>query len=300
VSAPSHDDLRQQVATLQSEIERLNVELAETNRGVLALYAELDDRAQELRRASEYKSRFLSVISHELRTPLTSVLNLSRLLLDRADGDLTSEQEHQVTLIRNSVLPLTDMVGELLDLARIEAGKSRLVLRRTAVADVLAALRGMFRPVVQSVGPALVFEEPDPGLTVCTDEGKLAQVLRNFISNAVKFTAEGEIRVSVAASGDGVRFTVRDTGVGIAPEHISLLFQDFIQLDNPRQQYVKGTGLGLSLSRKIAQLLHGSIGVESTVGAGSTFWIAIPRVHPRASADCAETVIDADLVGEAS
>jgi signal transduction histidine kinase len=298
MSSATSDEMRQRIAALESEIDRLSVELEETNRGVVALYSQLDERAQELRRASEYKSRFLSVVSHELRTPLTSVTNLSRLLLERTDGDLTPEQERQVTLIRDSVASLTEMVNELLDLARIEAGKSRLVIRESRVADLVAGLRGVFRPVLRSATPALVFDEPDPDLTICTDDGKLSQVLRNFISNAVKFTTEGEIRVTVVAADEMLRCAVRDTGVGIEADHIKLIFQDFVQIDNPRQQHVLGTGLGLSLSRKIADLLHGSIGVESTPGVGSTFWIEIPRVHPRGVAGCVETVIDGVLVGD--
>src|SRR6185295_11970254 len=123
--------------TRRVETERLNAELAETNRGVVALYAELDERAEDLRRASESKSRFLSMISHELRTPLTSVVNLTRLLLDRMDGDLTSEQERQITLIRKSVLSLTEMVNDLLDLAKIEAGKTSMRLAPVAVGEMI-------------------------------------------------------------------------------------------------------------------------------------------------------------------
>ena len=287
------ESLTAEVEALHQEIGRLNLELEETNRGVLALYAELDDRAVELRRASEYKSRFLSVISHELRTPLTSVLNLSRLLLDRVDGELTPDQERQITLIRNSVQSLTEMVNELLDLAKIEAGKTTLRLTRSAVADLVTGLRGVFRPVVQSNAVALVFDDPDPSLELCTDEGKLAQVLRNFIANAVKFTERGEIRLTVTADdADRIMFAVTDTGVGIAPEDQALIFEEFTQVDNPRQRYVKGTGLGLSLSRRIAELLRGEIGLRSALGEGSTFWITLPRVHPLARPDCAETVLE--------
>ena len=287
------ESLAAEVESLRQEIGRLNVELEETNRGVLALYAELEDRAAELRRASEYKSRFLSIISHELRTPLTSVLNLSRLLLDRVDGDLTPDQERQITLIRNSVQSLTEMVNELLDLAKIEAGKTTLRLTRSAVADLVTGLRGVFRPVVQSNSVALVFDDPDPALELCTDEGKLAQVLRNFIANAVKFTERGEIRLTVTSEGDDrVTFAVSDTGIGIAADDQSLIFEEFTQVDNPRQRYVKGTGLGLSLSKRIAELLQGEIGLRSAPGEGSSFWITLPRVHPLAKPGCDETVLE--------
>jgi signal transduction histidine kinase len=275
------------------EIERVNNELEETNRGVVALYAELDDRARDLKQASESKSRFLSMISHELRTPLTSVLNLSRLLLDRTDGDLTGEQERQITLIRNSVASLTEMVNDLLDLAKIEAGKTTLRLTRISVAQMLAGLRAVFRPVLSSAHVALIFDDVDPELVMCTDEGKVTQVVRNFISNAVKFTERGEIRVSViACECDMVRFSVSDTGIGIAAENIGRIFEEFGQIESATQRQVKGTGLGLSLARTIAELLGGTLGVESEVGKGSTFWIEIPRIDPRSAPDCGDVTIE--------
>jgi signal transduction histidine kinase len=277
------------------ELERVNVELEDTNRGVVALYAELDERAEDLKRASESKSRFLSMISHELRTPLTSVMNLSRLLLDRVDGELTTEQERQISLIRSSVASLTEMVNDLLDLAKIEAGKTTIHLTRTSVADMLAALRGTFRPVLSNNRVALVFDDVDAELTMCSDEGKLTQVVRNFIANAVKFTERGEMRVTVSQHsdrGERVRFSVRDTGIGIAPENRQRVFEEFAQVDSPHQRTVKGTGLGLSLAVKIAQLLNGEVGVESELGVGSTFWIEVPRVDHRALPDCADRSID--------
>jgi signal transduction histidine kinase len=280
--------------TRRVETERLNAELAETNRGVVALYAELDERAEDLKRASESKSRFLSMVSHELRTPLTSVLNLSRVLLDRMDGELTTEQERQISLIRSSVTSLTEMVNDLLDLAKIESGKTSLHLAPVVVGEMLAGLRGVFRPVMQNEDVSLVFEEIDDSLQLCSDEAKLAQVLRNFVSNAVKFTDRGEIRVRVRFDGlDHVTFEVSDTGIGVAPNDQATIFEEFTQLDSPTQRKVKGTGLGLPLSRRIAWLLGGEIGVRSEVGSGSTFWICIPRVHPRAAADCSEITIDA-------
>jgi signal transduction histidine kinase len=284
-------DLEQQ----RFELERVNVELEETNRGVVALYAELDERAEDLRRASESKSRFLSTISHELRTPLTSVMNLSRLLLDRVDGELTVEQERQITLIRSSIASLTEMVNDLLDLAKIEAGKSTIHLTHVSVADLLAGLRGTFRPVLSSSTVALVFDDVDADLTMCSDEGKLTQVVRNFISNAVKFTERGEIRVTAAVRGEHgerVRFSVRDTGIGIAPENRTRVFEEFTQVESPHQRSVKGTGLGLSLAVKIAQLLNGEVGLESELGVGSTFWIEVPRVDARALPDCADRSIE--------
>jgi len=280
----------EELCARQAEIARLNAELEETNRGVLALYAELDDRAQELRRASEYKSRFLSDISHELRTPLTSVLNMTRFLLDRADGELTPEQERQVRIIRTSVESLAEMVNDLLDLAKIEAGHTTLRPADVVVPELLAALRGMFRPLVTSDAVTLAFDEA-PGVPVLrTDELRLAQVLRNFISNALKFTERGEVRVSAApAPGGAVRFAVRDTGIGIAPEDHERIFADFAQVDGPIQRRVRGTGLGLPLTKKLAALLGARIELESAPGAGSTFSIVVPPLPADGTASPAAT-----------
>ncbi|HEX6630105.1 MAG TPA: ATP-binding protein [Gemmatimonadaceae bacterium] len=265
----------------QAEIERLNAELAETSRGVLALYAELDDRAQDLKRANEVKSRFLSDVSHELRTPLTSVLNLSRMLLDRTDGALTEEQERQVQLIRSSVGTVTDLVNDLLDLAKIEAGRAELRHGRFTASELFTALRGMFRPLQANHAVTLVFEQPVDVPLLETDEGRLSQVLRNFVSNALKFTEHGEIRVSASREDGGlVRFAVRDTGLGIAPEDQERIFQEYVQVDSRLQRRVRGTGLGLPLARQLAQLLGGRVELESTPGVGSTFALVVPARHP--------------------
>ena len=278
-----NQELMRVLATLaerQAETDRLNAELNETNRGVLALYAELDDRAVELARASQLKSAFLSGITHELRTPLNSILNMTRILLARMDGDLNSEQELQVNLIQRAATTLTDLVADLLDLARIEAGKTEVRLASFTVADLFGTLRGMFRPLLTTDEVALVFDGPDHEITLTTDEGKLSQILRNLISNAIKFTERGEIRVAVVTGDDDtLLFSVTDSGVGIAADDQARIFEEFTQVDNPMQKHVRGTGLGLPLSRKLAGLLGGHLEVESTPGVGSRFELRLPRIH---------------------
>ncbi|HSK10584.1 MAG TPA: response regulator, partial [Vicinamibacterales bacterium] len=267
----------------QEELVRVNGELEDTNRGVVALFAELDEKADHLRRADEMKSRFLSNMSHEFRTPLNAIRGLSNLLLEHADGDLNSEQEHQVSLITRAARELAELVDDLLDLAKVEAGKTVVRPVEFDVRNLLAALRGMLRPLLLSSSVALVFDELDDPPPVFSDEGKVSQILRNFISNALKFTESGEVRVSVRPTPDGQRvlFTVQDTGIGIAPEDQEAIFREFTQIENPLQQKTKGTGLGLPLSRKLAELLGGRILLRSEVGKGSAFTLDIPvRYHP--------------------
>jgi signal transduction histidine kinase len=258
----------------QEELERLNQELEDTNRGVLALYAELDEKADSLRRADQIKTRFLSDMSHEFRTPVNAILALARLLEE--DQPLTDEGRKQVSLIRRAADDLENLVSDLLDLAKIEAGKIEVRVAEFEVSNLFSALRGMLRPLLLNRSLSLVFEEVDGIPTMDSDEGKVSQILRNFISNALKFTEAGEIRVSAVVVEDRVRFTVADTGIGIAPEDQERIFEEFTQIENPIQRTQKGTGLGLPLTRKLAKLLGGSVGVHSAVGVGSTFWAEIP------------------------
>lgn len=265
----------------EEELTKLNRELEDTNRGVVALYAELDEKADSLQKANELKTRFLSNMSHEFRTPLNSVLSLSRLLLSHMDGELTDEQEKQVTFIQKAAEGLFDLVNDLLDLAKVEAGKTEVYPSLFETAELFGTLRGMLRPLlVQGSSVSLIFDEPVGIATLYTDEGKVAQILRNFISNALKFTEKGEVRIGVVQSGDTVVFSVTDTGIGITPEDQERIFEDFVQIESRLQTKVKGTGLGLPLSRKLAELLGGKVLVESELGKGSTFSAVIPIVYP--------------------
>src|ERR1700751_1959953 len=261
----------------QDELAQLNRGLGETNRGVVALYAELNDRAVFLQRASELKSHFLSNMSHEFRTPLNSISALSQILLDRLDGELTAEQEKQVRFIRKSAQDLTDLVNDLLDLAKVEAGKVIIRPGKFEIPSLFAALRGMLRPLlIQNSSVNLVFDDAVALPEMFSDEAKVSQILRNFISNALKFTERGEVRVSATLNGDVIVFSVSDTGIGIAPQDCDLIFEEWTQVEGKIQKKVKGTGLGLPLSRKFAQLLGGDVSVRSQLGVGSTFLAKIP------------------------
>ncbi|WP_313140683.1 ATP-binding protein [Stenotrophomonas sp.] len=265
-------------ARLAAENAALRAELEETNQGVLALYAELDQQAVQLREVSDLKSRFLSYMSHEFRTPLGSILSMTRLLEDGFDGPLNDEQLRQVRFVSASASELREMVDDLLDLAKIEAGRITISPGWFDLMDLFAALRGMFRPLVESNQRIeLVFEDPPPLPMLYTDDKKLAQILRNYISNAIKFTPEGQVVVSARMESEAeVRFTVRDTGIGIAPELLPALFEDFVQVDSPLQKRLRGTGLGLSLCKRFAELLGGRVAVESLPGSGSAFHVILP------------------------
>jgi signal transduction histidine kinase len=266
------------VMALYAEVSH---ELDDTNRGVLALYAQLDDQAEELRRANALKDRFLSHLSHEFRTPLNSTLALSRLLLDRVDGPLSGEQEVQVRFIHQGAGELLELVNDLLDLAKIEAGRMDLRVEQVELEELLGGLRGMFRPLATGAELTLIVEDPPPTLPVLrTDRRKLSHILRNLVANAIKFTEQGEVRVSLDHAGDAAVFTVADTGVGISPEDAQRIFEDFVQAPGGQARQTQGTGLGLPLSRRLATLLGGTIELDSRPGSGSTFRLRLPLEPP--------------------
>jgi signal transduction histidine kinase len=222
-------ELAEKLSLHQEEIIALSAELEETSKGVLALYVELDKKAQELTEISELKSRFLSYMSHEFRAPLGSIRSIARILLDRLDGPLTEEQQKQVEFVREAAVELTQMVDDLLDLAKIEAGRIAISPEWFELVDFFAALRGMFRPILTVGSVNLIFDEPVNVPRIYTDDTKLSQIIRNYISNALKFTAEGEVRVSALGVGPNmVRFSVSDTGIGIAKEFHDAIFEDFV------------------------------------------------------------------------
>lgn len=281
--------LQDDLLRARGEADALRAELDETNQGVVALYAELDKQAEQLREASELKSRFLSYMSHEFRTPLGSILSITRLMTDEMDGPLTQEQRRQVTYISTAARELSDMVDDLLDLAKIEAGRITISPAWFDMVDLFAALRGTFRPITEMTEADLIFEDPEGMPRLYTDDRKLAQILRNYISNALKFTPRGTVRVSAHIHGeDEVCFGVRDTGIGIPADLQEDLFKDFSQLDSPLQKRLRGTGLGLALCKRYAELLGGHVGMESSPGEGSLFYVVLPLRLPEGAADAAK------------
>ena len=262
----------------REHLAQLNQELEETNRGVVALYAELDQRADYLRRASDLKTQFLSNMTHEFRTPLNSITSISQMLLDQLDGPLGEEQEKQVTYIRRAAKDLSVLVNDLLDLAKVEAGKVSVYPTQFDVEGMFGTLRGILKPLLAgSDAVKLIFEPADKMPLLETDEGKLSQILRNFIANGLKYTQAGEVRISAHVQGEeNICFTVSDTGIGVAAENISRIFDEFVQVEGAHQTFSAGTGLGLSLSKRLAELLGGTVELVSVMGQGSQFSVTLP------------------------
>jgi len=273
---------QRELARRADELQRVNRELEEANHGVRSLHAALDEKTENLQRAAEVKSRVVANVSHEFRTPLHSILGLSKVLLNPLNGQLSSEQEKQVQFIRTSAESLYELVNDLLDLSKMEAGKAVLRHTRFGANEFMRALRGMMRPLLAPESPVeMIFPDGPEELELETDEAKLSQVLRNLISNAVKFTERGSITVTLEQGPrDTVSFSVKDTGIGIPPEYHERIFEEFTQVDTPIHKKVKGTGLGLSLARRLTEILGGVLTVQSAPGQGATFTVTIPRVHP--------------------
>jgi len=262
------------VMALYSE---LSAEMDRTNQGVVALYAEIDDKNLQLRRASEAKSRFLRNISHELRTPVNSVLGLTGLLLDPHQASrLNAEHTEQVQYIRASAGDLQRLVEELLDLAKAESGRVEPTMSQVSLRDLFAELQGVTQPLLRD-GVELVTSLVDVDVIV-TDPDLLRHVLRNLLSNAAKFTRSGAVRLSAAADDGIVTFSVRDTGVGISPEDLERVFEEFYQATSPLHASAKGSGLGLAFAQVVATALGGHIEAESVLGEGSCFSLRLPTV----------------------
>lgn len=288
----------------QEELQRLNAELEETNAGVVALYselagelektnsgvvalyAELEDKSRQLELADEYKTRFWANVSHELRSPVNSVIALSRLLLDPAGDPLTAEQRRQVALVQSSGSTLLALVDELLDVAKAESGRLEPHPVDTDLRSVLHQLRGTLRGTAHH-GVSLRIPDHGQRAVLHSDETMLTRVLRNILSNALKFTVEGSVTLDVTEQHrDGVDwfvFSVLDTGVGIPPDEVERVFEEFYQVRGPHQRGRAGTGLGLPYARKLTELLGGRLALHSEVGRGTRVTVELPGRVPGAT-----------------
>lgn len=238
---------------------------------------QMSDAVAQASAASTAKSMFLATMSHELRTPLNAIIGFTTLVLERVTGEINAEQEHQLSIVKRSAHQLLDLITDILDVSRVEAGKLKLDMGAVPVRAVLEEQVEAMRPAAEARGLALSAAACPPALLVRADRARLGQVVRNLLSNAVKFTDEGSVSVSAASDGDGnARIEVNDTGIGISPAELATLFTPFRRSDDPRSASRGGTGLGLSISRSLVVAMGGRLTAESTHGSGSTFSVVLP------------------------
>jgi signal transduction histidine kinase/CheY-like chemotaxis protein len=268
-------DTNRGVMALYSE---LSDELEQTNRGVVALYAELDEKSEQLRLAAESKDRFWANISHELRTPLNSILGLTRLLAEPAGTDvLGTEQLYQVQLIRSSTGTLLGLVNDLLDVAKAESGRLSIDPSHVNLPALLSALRGLTRPLTNGKPVSLVVDAHTAPATILTDELALTAILRNLLSNGIKYTDSGEVRLTVRETDGRLKISVSDSGTGIPATLQERVFEEFYQVPGAHRG---GTGLGLPYARRLAQLIGGELTLTSEPGTGTTVVLNLPHGLP--------------------
>ncbi|MGE7990697.1 response regulator [Pseudomonas sp. NPDC089554] len=272
--------------TQQAELEQTNEQLAERtdaldlkNSELNKAQVELQTRADELQRSSKYKSEFLANMSHELRTPLNSSLILAKLLAENGEGNLSEEQIKFAESIYSAGNDLLNLINDILDIAKVEAGKLEVRPETTPVVRLVEGLQAMFQPLAGDKGLAFTMQvEPQVPATLFTDRQRLEQILKNLLSNAIKFTERGQVSLSISQqAGMGIVFAVRDSGIGIAADQQQAIFGAFHQVDGTSNRRYGGTGLGLSISRDLAHLLGGQISVDSSPGQGSVFSLIVPE-----------------------
>ena len=281
-----------QLEAQQAELEQTNAQLEEQTQQLeyqkqqlLRAQDALSDKARDLELASQYKSEFLANMSHELRTPLNSSLILAKLLSDNKQGNLTPDQVRYAQTILGAGNDLLSLINDILDLSKIEAGQASITVETVHVARSVQGWVEPLRALAEDKGLRLDSSvDPAVPATIQTDPQRLGQVLKNLLSNALKFTEQGEVTLRVLPQADGmVAFEVKDTGIGIAEHQQELIFEAFRQADGSTHRKYGGTGLGLSISRDLAQLLGGSIRVQSAPGQGSTFTLLLPVQAPEAA-----------------
>lgn len=276
----SEEELRVQ----QEELQQTNEELEERSLMLEEKNLEVIKKARELEITTRYKSEFLANMSHELRTPLNSILLLSRLLSENNEKNLNNEQVEYASVIQSSGRGLLGLIDEILDLSKIEAGKMELEYFQVPISEIVDDMNGLFKTVAKEkkISFDIDVEERLPA-SVETDKGRLEQILKNLLSNALKFTSQGSVSLSIkrcTVSDDMICFVVKDTGIGIPADKQGLIFEAFQQADGSTRRKYGGTGLGLSISRELTRLLGGQIHLSSEAGKGSEFTLRIPVMRP--------------------
>jgi signal transduction histidine kinase len=283
--------LAEELRSQSDELQRQQRELQHTNAEIELARRELEARAEQLALSSKYKSEFLANMSHELRTPLNSLLILAKLLVENGDGNLSDRQVEFAGSIFDAGNDLLTLISDILDLSKVEAGRMDVAVAPVSVRALCADLEQVFRPIAEQQELTFNVEISDEvPETFTTDEHRVQQILKNLLSNAHKFTDEGSVTLRVGPAADGTRYTnpdlvdaagvvalsVIDTGIGIKPDQLLVIFEAFQQADGTTSRKYGGTGLGLSISREIARLLGGEIQVDSTPGEGTTFTLLLP------------------------
>ncbi|MGI4804437.1 MAG: ATP-binding protein, partial [Janthinobacterium lividum] len=282
----SDEELRVQQEELEQSnqiLEDRSFLLEQRNLMILERNQEIRQKAEELERSTQYKTEFMANMSHELRTPLNSILLLSRYLSENDEANLTEEQVESANVILSSGRGLLNLIDEILDLSKIEAGKMEAVYEVITFDEIVAEMQGLFAPIARE--KKLLLEiKADPQLpeTIETDKTRLEQILKNLLSNALKFTAKGEVSLKILLEENGkyIRFEVADSGIGISAADQQQIFEPFKQADGSTRRNFGGTGLGLSISRSLAELLQGEITVQSEPGKGSKFILSVPLNKP--------------------
>jgi PAS domain S-box-containing protein len=277
-----YEALKQLNSELEGRIAEATADLAQQNQRLLW-------QSEELVKGNKLKSDFLASMSHELRTPLNAVIGYSALLIDGIKGALTEGQADYVTRSRAAAQHLLSLINDILDLSKIEAGKMPVYVERVSIPELINDVGQQVEQMVTAKNLTFSAEVSPTCPTVDTDKTKLKQILLNLLSNAAKFTNRGGVRVTVNSTRDSIVFEVVDTGVGIKPEEIELIWEDFRQLDQSRTRSYGGTGLGLSITRRLTQQLGGEIDVRSVFGQGTAFSVRLPRViHSFATGNTAD------------
>ncbi|GAB4282906.1 MAG: hypothetical protein Kow0067_03470 [Coriobacteriia bacterium] len=275
-----NETLEREVAQRITELAEANEELASMNEELTSMNEELAAVNEELEAANRAKSDFLASMSHEFRTPLNSIIGFTDVLLSGMAGELEAEQRTQIGMVNASGRHLLALVNDVLDLAKIEAGKLVPELAVFDLARELEAVVGTMRPQAEAKGLLLTSSLCRAHIEVKSDARMVRQIVLNLLSNAVKFTDRGTVSLDAQCDDDGLRIEVADTGPGIAPEHQARIFEAFTQLEGHAGLTPDGTGLGLAISSRLARALGGELRLESTPGKGSRFTLALPAACP--------------------
>jgi PAS domain S-box-containing protein len=264
-----YDELKTSSSQLEDRIHAATADLAEQN-------TRLQWQSRELEKANRLKSEFLASMSHELRTPINALIGYASLMLDRIYGELNPRQEEGLSRIQGAAQHLLALINDILDLAKIEAGRMPLHLDDVTLGNIVTEISQQIEPLLKKKTLTFNVEMPSNDLTLHTDRTKVKQILLNLLSNAVKFTHHGGIWVTISKDEEDLRFDVRDTGIGIRASDLESIWEDFRQVDQSRTREFGGTGLGLSITRKLVDALGGHIFAESVYGQGSTFTVVLP------------------------